>query len=282
MNPPKLHGLITIDSSNDTFIITATSGTESGTPRAITLVQGDYFIRGYTGETHASWPAASSTATGGLVEHIQAQVRAAAGTAFDSFFCSVSDSGFVTLNAAESFTMGGEWGTGSSDLRLILGHTALAFAAGGVVGPNQHRSAWYPDVELNNLSGHPLARSPYESDARVTVAPNGLGTTTRYNERQRRAFSLSMVGDEFVFPVGVPLVTNRDYEQFFRDILAVGRRFRMYPDRTVQYGPSGSDTPETFFALQDTAQDGTLRGVVPEAVGWARLWAVQLDCRPYV
>ena len=283
VTPPKLHGLITIDSTNDVFTITATSGAESGLARTITLTQGNYFIQGYTGETHGAWPAASSTATGGLLEHVQAQVRAAPGTAFDSFTASaLTDTGRVSLSntlGGDNFTINGaEWYPASGGLGRILGFAGDITNQPSLTGPNHHKYSWYPNVPPVEFSGDPDLLGVRLSDAVGTTAPDGTHTTTAYNNRRVRDFTFEHIADEYMMPTGS--LVNRDFEQFWTDILRVGRRWRYYPDRTVQTAPGGG-APWTYVGGKAIARDGTT-AAERQVAFWSAFYKITIDALEYI
>ena len=268
--PPKLHGLITIDTTNQAFRI---RGAVTAVDRDITLTAGDYFIRGYTGE-----------AANQLAEHIQAQVRAAAGTEFDAFVVSVSDTGFVTFtNTAEAFTVttpaGQDWFPSSGGLARLLGFTGdLTPAVTTFTGANQHRYGWYPDMPPEDFSGHPDLAGVLGSDSVVSIAPSGRVTVTSYQEPRRRSWSFRWLAAEYMFPTGS--VRNRDFEQCWRDEVRPGRRWRYYPDRTVQTRPGGGE-PWTYVGGQDIAIKGA-GAAEQDVVASADHFRIEIDAHEFV
>lgn len=274
MPPPKFHGLIAIDSTNNAFRVTGAGGTTTQM-----IASGDWFIRAHAGGGDPSQMVELADAAI-EVNHGAGNVRVA-----------VNDDGFVTIyndHGATALTLTWTFSAATTAMRNILGFTgaSVTIAAGGgsSTGTNQHRYGWYPNVVRNDMEGHPSTTAPLESDAVVTIAPDGTGTTTKYNERSGRRIVIGNVFEDYVHPVGSPLITNRDYRQFWQDILSTGRRFRYYDDRTVNAGPGGTGAPETFFAARETAAGGTWeeKSVKREAADWARLWRVSIEARTFV
>ena len=280
--PPKLHGRFTLDAASDGFTID-----QDGAPpaRVILLSLGGYFIRGYTGEPlptdRTGGSPGAAGALGQLVEEIQARVRAA-GAEFAAFVCTVSDTGFVTMqDDGGNFTV--TWTDPA--LRDILGATGATSvsvpATKGVTFPNQHRYGWYPNVAPSDFDGDPDLSGVRSSEARATRAPAGQVTSTSYFEHIDRSFQFAALDDDYVFPTGTPLILNRDLETFWRDALRRGVRFRYYRERNVQTAPGGG-APWEYVAAERTQRNLFADDVTRTAPTWARLYNASMRFHLYV
>lgn len=267
---PKLHGLIVVGGALDTLSLEhlAPNVTVDGVALA-----GDYFIRAYTGEATAAGRVGAQ-----LVEELQARIRAAAAANFGSFTLTVSDTGFVTAANPTSFRVRV---SGSSEFTVPLGWTSAGTGYGtSHTAPNQHRYGWYPNTGPAEFDGDPDLDGPPHADAVVTRSPSGRVTTTKFFEHVDREFMFDWIEDQYLHPTGS--VANRDYQTFWQDVASVGRRWRYYPDRTVQTSPAGG-APWEYVADGATARGGASpdrwKRVNPK---WTRLYNGTVGALQYV
>lgn len=254
---PKLLGRFSITSTSDQLTVNAA---------AITLTTGDYFMRGYTAES-----------TDQLVEHLQAQIRAAGG-ALAAFSVSLSDAGFITLSNGSAFTV--TWNSeGSSALRNLLGFTGNLSSATSHTGSNQVKYCWFPNCGVAETQSHQSVLGASSSDAVVRRAPSGRVITTTYDTYREQMFEWRWLEDEYVWPVGVggTTVTNRDFLQFWTDVIRIGQRFRYFPDRT-------SNTSTAYYEYvggEKITKDG-MEKCRREVASFSKYWKFDMDCLEYV
>lgn len=259
---PKFHGFLTIDAASNNFTIEK----PPDPVRSITLTSTSYYIRG-----------ATTDGSNMLVEHIQAQVRAAGAEFATTFFAEVSDSGFVTLrDTGGSFNL--VWS--DAELRRILGfgtnprtgHEAAQGSnangdltgAATYTGVSQHKYGWYPDVALAELSGDVEVIGERHSDAVVRRALSGQVTQSSYSaELVDRNFEFVTLSAPYAYPTrtnvgGSSLVLNRSFEEFWQQVGKPGLRFRWYPDRSVQnFNDTTSTAPPEYVPGARFAREGT-------------------------
>ena len=277
MLKPKFHGSIPINNASDTasfsggFTLTlfhTTNGTD------------EYFIRGYTGEAIATGRLGAQ-----LVEEIQARVRVFGGGTYAAFVCTVSDAGIVTMTGGATFTV--TWT--DTALRDILGFTGNLSGASTYTAPNQHRYGWYPDSPISERDGDERQAGVRTSDTQVMRAPGGQVNTITFAEFVDRTFSLGWIAKERAMAVPTDTQTtaarvkNRSYEEFWQQVGKPGRRFRWYPDATLQVGDvvDAAGAPFEYKFNEEAAKTGTsaLDRSSPLMHEWYR---VAFGCHVYV
>lgn len=248
-------------------------GQSTGVDRTFNITAGDFFMRGYTAE-----------ATNQLVETIQAGVRALAGTDFDSFTCTLSDSGYVSMsNPSEDFRIAS--GTDTALLTLLGyddGTTLLSLPtayAATHTGSHQARYCWFPPCGVAETRSHQSVLGATSSDAVVRRAPSGRVITTTYDTYREQMLEWRWLEDEYVWPVGVggTTVKNRDFLQFWTDVLKSGQRFRYFPDRT-------SNTSTAYYEYvggEKITKDG-MEKCRREVASFSKYWKFDMDCLEYV
>jgi len=257
--------MITANATHNVLSITGTTGPTTVT---VTLADGDWFIRGYTGEAIAAGRTGAQ-----MCEEITAQVVAAGGQ-FASFSCTVSDAGIVTITNPTNVRID------ASELTATLGYATAQLGVYGtsIVAANQHKFGWYPNVGPADFDGDPDLPSVRKSDAVVRRAPSGVVTVTQYGEFRDRTYQWRFVEDEYALPTGS--VLNRSFEEFWQQVIAPGHRFRYYPDATVQTAPGGGE-PWTYVGGQKIARAGS-SALDRDVPAWSVLYKFPLDCHAYV
>ena len=274
MLKPKFHGSIPINSLSDTADVSGNTLAVYHTASATD----EYFIRAHTGEAIATGRLGAQ-----LVEEIQARVRLFAG--FSAFNCTVSDAGIVNMNRGSTFTV--TWT--DTALRDILGFTGNLSGASTYTAPNQHRYGWYPDSPISERDGDERQAGVRTSDTQVMRAPGGQVNTITFAEFVDRTFSLGWIAKERAMAVPTDTQTtaarvkNRSYEEFWQQVGKPGRRFRWYPDATLQVGDvvDNAGAPFEYKFNEEAAKTGTsaLDRSSPLMSEWYR---VAFGCHMYV
>jgi hypothetical protein len=275
MLKPKFHGSIPINNLSDTADVSGNTLTVGHTANATD----EYFIRAYASEPFIDPPRKGAQ----LVEEIQARVRLFSG--FSAFNCTVSDAGIVNMNRGSNFTV--TWT--DTALRNILGFTADLSGASTYTAPNQHMYGWYPDSPISERDGDERQAGVRTSDTQVMRAPGGQVNTITFAEFVDRTFSLGWIAKERAMAVPTDTQTtaarvkNRSYEEFWQQVGKPGRRFRWYPDATLQVGDvfDAVGAPFEYKFNEEAAKTGTsaLDRSSPLMTEWYR---VAFGCHAYV
>jgi hypothetical protein len=211
----KYLGEFTITASNNSLTFEENG---SGSPHAISLTVGEYFMRGYTSEA----------VTGRLVEHLQALIRAV-GAPFDDATVTLSDTtGKITID----WTANTDITSIDSGLRDLMGFEGVDVTDESIItGAAQARYIWMP--------GKPLAEYPGEltegwlprSLSRVVRSMDGTVYSIEGNKINDGFFSYAHLDNTEVITDSSTVWES--LQQFWEDCIHTGRKIRFYPDRTA-------------------------------------------------
>jgi hypothetical protein len=247
---PKFHGAIPIADNSDNADV---SGNTLSIYHGGTGTTAYYFIRAYTGESIATNRLGAQ-----LVEEIQARVRLFSG--FGAFNCTVSDTGFVTMSRGSTFTV--TWT--DTGLRDILGFTGNLSGASSYTATNQHMHGWYPGVALVDRIGDERSPGMATSDVQVMRTPGGAVNALDFTgELYDRTFEFNWLPRQRALKVPTlsqttsQRIVNQSYEEFWAQSKV--RRFRWYPDSTLQVGDviDNAGAPNEYRFDETSAQKGT-------------------------
>ncbi len=252
--------------ASKSFNVTHDAGEPNPDSDTITTTAGNYYIKGYTGES-----------TNQLVEHLQAQIRASSlGTSLASATVDLNEgTGQITINFATGGTEIGITWT-DTDLRDLLGFTGDLSGADSYTATNQCRYIWRPTRYVSN---HDVDRDQIwaeESNSRVVVSSDATAFAITGNTRKN-------VNLEFRNLPAADVRTDsatvwETFQQFFVDVIAKGETVRYIPDRATYSSTSYGEG----LAGPDSDSVGKLTDYISRALPRSdTLWGVSIDLVQY-
>ena len=236
----------------------------------INTTAGKYFVSGHTGEA----------ATNNLLATMQAAI-VALGAGYTSVTCTLDlATGFVTIgnfdaNATVTWT--------DTNLRDLLGFTATLSGATTYTGTKPARYLWRPN---KGLSEYPVTLDAVfapESATMVGATRDGTIMTARQTTVYGGEYEWQLIQEsDAIIPATGSI--NREFEQFFTDIIAAGERVRFVFDRT-SYASTGDFVTVTIFPGDDPEPTaiGPVQDYLTRAVdGNLALWDVRFYARKFV
>ena len=236
----ELFGRFYVGSTLDSFSVTDTGG---GGAQAVSLTNGWYYLRGYTGE-----------ATAQLIEHMQVQVRALGGVWADAAFSYSLSTGLVTLNCPSTTTV--TWTWTDSGLQTLLGFTGTQSGAKTYTATQVPQHNWRPSRTMTDYPGNLQNVWQPRSTSAVGRAPGG---TTHGVVGPAVLYDAILTWDvleeaEVLKPSGGTI--GGDLESFFVDVVNETQPIRLVIDRTsyaavtdyvtAVFGREGDETIGSF------------------------------------
>jgi hypothetical protein len=235
--------------------------------RDVVLTVGDYYLAGYTGE-----------ATPQLLEHLQAQIRAADVTLAAAEVSYSQSTGLVTIDFRAGVDIDISWT--DAGLQSMLGFTGVQTGAASYTGTFHPRYIWRPSRPLAEFPGDLETWWGKRSTTIVRRSPGGVTVSNpgpailyggQYVYRQLTQHE-AIASDDSHW---------RALETFWTDVFDKGQPIRCYPDRTL------NTVADIHAAIAHGGEEGSL-GSFYEAVAqrrharWNGRWDVTLDLWRYV
>lgn len=168
-----------------------------------------------------------------LLDEIVFQVDAALGAGTS---CTLDDdtdaaTGRLTIARAGAFAV--TWT--STPLRHLLGYTGDLASAASHLAPMHPTYLWLPDCgRAGLLAPESTSNTQYgkpETDASVSLAPSGAAARHAYHRRYFENLEWRHVTANRVWREH-EVVAQESLEQFYEDVIGIGRAFRLHPDRS--------------------------------------------------
>lgn len=228
-------------------------------PFNVTLTAADYYVAGYTGEAPGTLQ---------YVEHIQAQIRAAAGAFATATVLYDAATGLITIDMQVASAI--VWV--ETDIRDNLGFTGNLSGAGPFIATNQARYVWRPTLGLSDYPGDLTRWWGQDSTTISGRASDGTNYGAVGNILKQGDYEYMLLPESEVITDSSTVWES--LEQFWADVPHNNMPIRCYPDRTL----SASTSFETGFWTGPDGVVGVFHGKAAER--WKQryngLWNVQL------
>ena len=200
----------------------------------ISVVANAYFIEGYTSES-PSW---------GLLEHLNALCDATTNYQAADWTYEPT-TGLINVSfAAETIVTWGDTG-----LRDLLGYTGDLSGASDYTATNEPRYCWRPDQPVSDVTAHGNNILSPSSMTSVQRSPDGTVVTVKGVALLEDAeVTYNKVAAARVRIPGSGTSVNKEFQQFFRDVIHEGEAIRLYPDRTLE---SSADFVTVYVGTDD-------------------------------
>jgi hypothetical protein len=259
-------GRVTIDDDTKNFSVGAF---------AITLTTGNYYVTGYSGE-----------ATAQLVEHMQAQIRAADATLNASTV--EYDKDAITGVGPVVMSLDGSGGPvvatitwTDSALQTLLGFTGTQSGASTYTATNQPRGCWRPTL---GWAEYPLNATKFWTPRSTSFAGASKDGTTYSTEgtlvNEAPMVRYENLPEADVITPGTGTI-QRDLQEFWKQIAHKGQPIRIFPNRTL----NASDSYHTglLVPFEEDEHLGSFTDFVGRRIrAYNGLWDVQLRFKEYV
>jgi len=237
----------------------------------LSTTAGKYFISGYTGESAAN----------NLVATMQVDMLAALAPSHTSATIALDlATGLITIGGFDS-SIAITWD--DTNLRDLLGYTGNLSGDTSYPATNPARYLWRPN---KGLSDYPVTLDAVfapESATMVGATRDGTIMTARQTTVYGGEYEWQLIQEsDAIIPATGSI--NREFEQFFTDIIAAGERVRFVFDRT-SYASTGDFVTVTIFPGDDPEPTaiGPVQDYLTRAVdGNLALWDVRFYARKFV
>lgn len=227
---PKLEGIFTVENGSGTSsawlaVLTETGG--GGASGNIEIAAADYYL--------TSTGTGSDDLLGLLKTQLDAVGNATYTVTLDDSGGTEADTGKVTITASGGSVTSFALSFTDGAFRAALGFDGNLTGALTYTSENQAKYLWLPNCGRNSDVPDPVSTAKKfgrgHPDTVSSISPSGVGVSINYNTLYRAQLNFPNVTGKKTWQ-RLEGVGNESFEQFYDDVVKLGKNFRYHTDRT--------------------------------------------------